>query len=741
MGVVYKAEDTNLKRNVALKFLPPELISDSNAKKRFMLEAQAASSLDHPNICGIHDIAEDDGQLFIIMTCYDGESLKDMIKRGPLKFEDAMDVAVQIAQGLRCAHQKGIVHRDIKPANIIMTSGRIAKIVDFGLAKYFEQSGITKSGSRVGTTTYMSPEQMRGEEVDTRTDIWSLGVMLYEMITGHWPFRGEHEAAMMYSILNEDPQPMEKFRQGVPNVLKSIIIKSIEKDKGERYQNVNEMLTDLKDAGEHLTDAISISQTAVDKTKPWTKSSNKTSPGENTQPSIAVLPFTNLSTDPENEYFSDGMSEEIINALTKVIGLHVVARTSAFAFKGKNEDIREIGRKLHVENVLEGSVRKSGNRLRITAQLIKISDGYHLWSERFDRTMDDVFTIQDEISLSIVDKLKVTLLESEKGALAKRPTENIQAYHLFLQGRYSINKYTRESLQYAIEKFKKALSLAPNYAEAYAGIGEAYHYLGMMGSLPAQDTYPKAREFAQKAINIDPTIADAHVVLGTVKLFFDWNWEEAENSYKKAIELNPNCVQGRAHFAFFLVCMDRMNESLAQSTAAYSLDPLYSPLNHGVILLRMGRLSEAREQLQKSVEFEPGQPHSLWMMGHVDVMLGRYEEGLSTIRNALALSGNNAMILAGLGWSSAIAGNRAEAFKVLQELDERSKHEHIYPYLSAKIYSALGENDLAFEWLDKAFHEHDYALSTILTDESLAGLHQDPRFDELLKKMKLSRMS
>jgi TolB-like protein/Flp pilus assembly protein TadD len=483
------------------------------------------------------------------------------------------------------------------------------------------------------------------------------------------------------------------------------------------------MLIDLKPVGEQLK----------------TDSLRKQMPIEKMQPSIAVLPFANLSADPENEYFSDGMSEEIINALTKVNGLHVVARTSAFAFKGKNEDIREIGRKLHVDHVLEGSVRKAGNRLRITAQLIKIADGYHLWSERFDREMEDIFAIQDEISLSIVDKLKVTLLDNEKGAMAKRSTENLQAYNLLLQGRYFLNKNTRGSLQDAIERYGEAISLSPDYAQAYAEMALSYHLLGFMNYLPPREVYPKARTLALKAIEIDPATADAHVALAAVEQDYDWDWEAAESAFRRAIELNPNNAQARIQYAFHHLCLGRTNESLTEMTIAYSLDPLRDPTMLGIILLRTGRLQEAQEQFQKSIELEPRRAHALWLLGHVNVLEGRYEEGLSEIQEALSISGNNAIILAGLGWSNAIAGNRDEAMRVLEELRERSRTEYIRPYFSAKIYSALGENDLAFEWLERAYKEHDASMVAILNDEALKDLHQDPRFDAVLKKMKLNR--
>ena len=393
MGVVYKAQDTKLKRTVALKFLPPEYTRDADAKARFIHEAQAASALQHNNICTIHDIdGTDDGRLFIVMDCYEGEPLKEKIARGPMKLEEAVEIAVQVASGLSKAHEKGIVHRDIKPGNVIITTDGIAKIVDFGLAKLAGQTMITKAGKTLGTVAYMSPEQARGEKVDHRTDIWSLGVVLYEMLTGRLPFRGEHEAAMLYSVVHEEPQPISSFRSDLPPDIESNITKMLQKDPGKRFQHIRELLAQL--------DTM--------------KKTNETKVGK-ALPSIAVLPFVNMSPDPENEYFSDGLAEELINALSKLVGLRVTARTSAFRFRGKDLDIREIGKQLNASTVLEGSVRKAGNRLRITAQLINVADGYHLWSEKYDRELEDVFIIQDEISLAIVEKLKLALLEDRVG--------------------------------------------------------------------------------------------------------------------------------------------------------------------------------------------------------------------------------------------------------------------------------------------------------------------------------------
>jgi serine/threonine protein kinase len=409
MGVVYKAEDTRLKRLVALKFLPADLTRDSGAKERFTREAQAASALDHNNICTIYEIDEtDDGQMFIAMACYEGETMREKIKRDHLRVEEALDMAIQVAQGLAKAHEKRITHRDIKPANIMVTGDGVVKIMDFGLAKLTGQSGLTRAGTTVGTVAYMSPEQLRGGEIDYKSDIWSLGVVLYEMLTGELPFRGEGDQATIYSILNKEPQPVASIRRDIPGELESVVSRALTKNPESRYENMRDFLVDLRKAREELE---------VDVSERLSESKAK--------PSIAVLPFIDMSPQKDQEYFCDGMAEELINTLANLEGLQVASRTSAFQFKDKGHDIREVGRRLKVQSVLEGSVRKAGDRLRITAQLVSVADGYHLWSEKYDREMEDIFAIQDEISLAIVDNLKLKLLRQEKARLVKRFTEDI----------------------------------------------------------------------------------------------------------------------------------------------------------------------------------------------------------------------------------------------------------------------------------------------------------------------------
>jgi len=717
MGIVYKAEDLKLKRTVALKFLPADLTRDEEAKTRFVHEAQAASALQHPNICTIHDIDETvDHQLFIVMDWYDGQTLKEKIAGGPLKTEEATSDTIQIAQGLQQAHEKGIVHRDIKPANIIITNDGVAKILDFGLAKLAGGAKLTRTGSTVGTAAYMSPEQARGLDVDLRTDIWSLGVVLFEMLTGKLPFRGEHEAAMLYSIVHEEPQPISSLLSDVPPDIKLSITNMLQKEPGERFQHMRELL----------------SQLGAIKKKDEAES-------EKPLPSIAVLPFVNMSADPENEYFSDGLSEEIISALSKLESLHVTARTSAFRFRGKELDIREIGKQLNVSTVLEGSVRRAGNKLRVTAQLINVADGYHLWSERYDRELEDVFAIQDEISLAIVDKLKVRLLGADKARLAKRYTENFEVYDLYLKGRYELSRLTEEGIKRSLDYFQQAIQKDPNFALAYVGMASVYNVHAIVGQFSSNETMPRAKSELLKALKLDESLAEAHAWLGEVHLQYEWDWSSAEREFKRAIELKPNSPEAHQFYADYLIVTGSMEQASIEIARARDLDPLSTIPNtilaYQLYVLR--QFDQVIEHCRKMLKTEPSfllQLH-LWRALRQQ---NRLSEALAECKKlfTLFISREVAEAMKCVDDESGYKGAVRAAAKKLVDL---STQRYISPYLIATLFAHAEDDNKTLQWLEKAHEERDMVLYSIGVDPDLDRVRSSPRFTALLKKIGLEQ--
>jgi serine/threonine-protein kinase len=718
MGVVYKAQDTKLDRIVALKFLPKHLLCDGEAKTRFEHEAKTASALDHPNIATIYEIDEFEGECFISMAYVEGKSLKKLLEEKTFSVKEVVDIAIQICEGLAIAHEKGIIHRDIKSDNIMLTSRGQVKIMDFGLAKLRGVSKVTKTGSTLGTLAYMTPEQVQGIEVDQRSDIFSFGVVLYEMITGQLPFKGEHEVAIIYSILNEIPEPLARYKAGVPEGLQMVVNKALEKNRDERYQHVDDFQTDLKKI---------VKEVKSDLTKQ--------------PPSIAVLPFTNLSADKEQEYFCDGMAEEIINVLTQVEGLRVVARTSAFAFKDKHEDVREIGRKLNVETLLEGSVRKSGKRLRITAQLVNVSDGYHLWSERYDRDIEDIFSIQDDISLSIVSQLKGKLLGKERAAIAGRHTRDVEAYNSYLQGRYFWNKRTEVGFQKGLEYFRQAIERDPTYALAYAGIADCFNLLGWYCVISSKEAFPSAKSAAERALEIDEDLSEALTSLAFATMLYDWRWEEAEREFKRAIELNPGYATGHHWYAEYLASMGRMDEAMMEAKRALEFDPLSVVMRAlcGLALYFSLQYDEAVKQCKRILDMDPNFVPAHLFLGLTYTKKSMFDEAISEFQSAIALFGRSSLMLGALGHAYAASGKQEEARKLLNELKQMSEPMCVPWYYIAAMYSDLGENDEAFEWLTRAYNEHDAWLVFLKVDPIWQTLRADPRYIALLKKMGLEK--
>jgi serine/threonine protein kinase/tetratricopeptide (TPR) repeat protein len=714
MGDVYLAEDTELDRRVALKFLPLHLCPDEMYHTRFKREAQAVAKLNHPNIITIHEVSEYQGRPFFAMELVEGQSLRELSLGKELSCERIVELAIQICDGLSEAHEKEIVHRDIKPSNIVIDAYGRPKILDFGLAAIRGGEQITKTGSTLGTIKYMSPEQVEGNKVDKRSDLFSFGVVLYEMITARTPFERDNEAATLKSIGQDTPEPLARFKSDVPDEFQRTISKLLEKDRSLRYQSAADVISDLK--------------------KILVEFESGTSSKKN-QPSIAVLPFDNLSADPEQEYFCDGMAEEIINALTQLEGLRVVARTSAFAFKGKHEDMREIGRKLSVSTLLEGSIRKAGGRVRITAQLINVGDGYHIWSERFDRDLEDVFAIQDEISLAIVEKLKVKLLLDEKEKMLKRYTSNLEAYDLYLKGRYHWNRRTRKSLKKAVAHFEQVIQKDPEYALAYAGLADCYSMLEQIGAIPTKEAFSKAKAFARKALEIDETSSEAHTSLAHVLRSYDRDWGGMEREFRRAIELNPDYATAHQWFARALLSLGRTSEAVQEIQRALELDPLSLIIinNAGWIYLHAGQEEKALEYAEKILDIDPTFGYAHVIFSTINERKGRYDEAVDGWLKVDSFSGLfNQHEISVLRESYASSGWTGYLRKRLEMALPKADQHNI-----ASLYARLGDSEKAIEWLKKYYEE--YGLRDLLTEISYDKLRSDPRFIEITKKMGLPR--
>ena len=764
MGEVYLAFDTKLGRKVALKFMPASLTQDVDHLPRFEQEARAASALNHPNIVTIYEIGEADGHRFIATEFIDGETLRQRMSAQPkrphgqsratggtLDISEGLRIAEQVSSALAAAHAAGIVHRDIKPENIMVRRDGIAKVLDFGLAKFAEEKPTgpedetraivkTSTGVVMGTVSYMSPEQARGLPVDARTDIWSLGVVLYEMVAGHAPFEGPSTSDILVSILEREPRLLTSAGLGVSETLEFVITKALTKDREDRYQTAREMLADLRwlkarlAPGEREHASMSVAPVARQSISAQTREPAPT------PPSIGVLPFLNMSADVENEYFCDGLAEDLINALTKVENLYVVARTSAFSFKGKEMDVREIGRKLNVANVLEGSVRKAGNRLRITAQLISIEDGYHLWSERYDRDLEDVFAIQDEITLAIVDKLKVKLLKGERAALLDRYRDNLEAYNLYLKGRHYWS-HRPLGISRAIEYFEQAIETDANYALAYAGLADCYNSLGSWenGTLAPSEAMPKAKAAAERAVALDNMLAEAHTSLAYGIMHYDWDWPGTEARIQQAFDINPNYPTAHHWQSHYLTAMGRTEDSLAESKRFLELDPLDLLANaHLAWHYHFARqYDEAIEQCWKSNDLFP---NSFWPSFFVALTYeqkGMLAEASAEFEKAIKVSGNVTFAKAGLGHLYAASGERAKAEDVIAELEQISRTRYVPAYDIAVIYAGLGNKDQAFEWLHRAHREHSSWLAYLKVEPRLDALRSHSRFAALLRRVAL----
>jgi serine/threonine-protein kinase len=723
MGVVYKAEDTKLDREVALKFLSSDMTRDTSATERFVQEAKAAAALNHPNICTVFEIDEAAGRTFIAMECVEGGNLRAKIKAGAFELNEALDVAVQVAEGLAAAHESGIVHRDVKPANIVVTPKGRAKIMDFGLVRMAGGAQLTRIGTTVGTVAYMSPEQARGDAVDHRTDIWSLGVVLYEMLAGKRPFTGDRDQAVIYSILNDEPESIASLVPGAPPELAGALAKALAKDPAARYQSAGSLAADLGAIRQKLvSDPTVVVSTQAE-----------------ALPSIAVLPFTNMSPDPENDYFGDGLAEELANALAQLPDLRVAARTSAFQFRGKESDIREIGDKLNVGTILEGSVRKAGSRLRVTAQLISVSDGFHLWSDRYDREMEDIFAIQDEITSAIVDQLKVRLGLEPDESIVRRHTDNLDAYALYLKGLYYWNSLTPEGLRKSRECYEKAIEIDPDYALAHAALSMWHQSLAFWADAPPTEAFGKSRAAAERALEIDETVALAHNCLAVIHFMHDWDWETAEREFERAIELDPSSPFGHLNYAFLLTDLARYEDALREIRIAQRLDPLSTVVNTWAasLLVSAGRVSEGIAELEEIAARDPEawQPH-LWLSGAYS-RAGMQDGAITSAERAVERARNLAVTTMALACAYYLRGRTEDGDRILQELQERAQRGYVSPTLLALVHVARGAVNEAVECAERAYDERDHWLQGVRGNPSGVRF-DDPRLQAILRRIGLS---
>jgi eukaryotic-like serine/threonine-protein kinase len=720
MGEVYKARDTRLHRVIALKTLPAAEVADR--KRRFLVEAQAASRLNHPNIVTIHDISEENGICFIAMEYVAGSTLEHANSGGGLPLKQAMKYAAEIADALAAAHSAGIIHRDLKPANIIITEDGRVKLLDFGLAKLIEpavpaaQTATlgTAYGAIVGTAAYMSPEQAEGRELDARSDIFSFGLVLYEMLCGQRAFRGDSWISTLAAILHNEPRPLRDIRSAIPASVEQLVIRCLRKDPAQRFHVMSEVIRALAEAASSAVASPFVTKEDA--------------------ASIAVLPFVNLSADKENEYFSDGLAEEIINVLTKLPELRVIARTSAFALRGKEQDLRTIGDRLRVGTILEGSVRRAGNRIRVTAQLINVADESHLWSERYDREMTDIFAIQDDISHAIANALKV------KFAGPQHRAANIDAFQNYLKGLYWYQRYNQEALTKAKEAFEQALGHDPSYAPAYAGLAVFYYGLGALSIKRMIEMAPLAKSAAGKALAIDPTLSEAHSVLGLVAGAVEYDWKSAERHFQAAMAVDPVPPLVRLRYAlYFLTPLHRFQEAVAQYQRALETDPLSMMVHFGLAFAFYceRRYDEAIEHAARAVDLYPDYWLVHFGMGLAQSQKGLLKQSIASLEKTVQLSPSFTLATGFLAASYARSGDSGRAGKLMEEIRERSLKHYVSPACFGIYHAALGEADRMFKFLQSALTERDPYLTRMDAEPYFDAFHSDPRYLDLLQGMNL----
>jgi serine/threonine protein kinase/Flp pilus assembly protein TadD len=798
MGEVYLADDEKLDRRVAIKILNERFGKNDSHLQRFIREAKSASSLNHPNILVIHEISVGEDANFIVSEFVEGRTLRDMIGRSELKVSDVLDITIQIAEALVAAHGAGIVHRDIKPENIVVRPDGYVKVLDFGLAKLVrpqhpflgegDKTAIqhhTSQGVIMGTVSYMSPEQAKGESVDERTDIFSLGVVVYELLAGSNPFQGDSMSETFANLINAEPASLALPESSASQELQRIVSKMLRKQKGARYQTSKELLVDLKALKENIafdeklgnssadarinstsslpkpTSEIDRGKTtgSISKGRPAIVSSiivgliaivaigvayyfyaSRQSPVSNERRSLAVLPFTNASQDANAEYLADGVSESIINNLSQLSGLKVMSRNSSFRFRSDQPDTRAIASQLNVENLVTGDIKQVGDKLVINVRLVNAADDSQIWGNQYVSSLTDVIAAQNDIAQAVARNLKVKLTPSDTAQLNKRYTENVEAYQLYLRGRFHVFKLLPDEIRQGIGYFQQAIDLDPNYALAYAGLADAYRSLAIGSEISPPDSFHKARAAANRAIEIDDTVSYGHTALGMTMFWADWNWDGAEQQLRRAIELNPNDVSAHLFYAHLLSNTGRHQEALSEVRLARELDPLFpfAGALEGQFLFHAGKHDDAIDRLQKTIELAPNfwMPHLFLSMVYVDK--GMVQEALIEARRARALSAASTFSIALESYTLAKMGNREEAEKVLGEMMEIAGTRGMPPTHIALAYNGLGDTERAIEWLEKGFADHDPKMAFLKVDPKWNNLRSSPRFIELMTRMGLA---
>ena len=812
MGEVYLAKDARLGRKVALKVLPSRFTDDAERVGRFEQEARAASALNHPNIITIYEIGqvstEAGGTHFIVTEFIEGHTLRQQIAGARMTLAATMDVAVQVASALTAAHAEGIVHRDIKPENVMVRPDGLVKVLDFGLAKLTESqpanvdteapTGVkvdTGTGIVMGTVRYMSPEQARGLKVDGRTDIFSLGVMLYELIAGQAPFTGTTTADLIAAILEREPLPLQRYLPEVPEALEWIVSKALRKDREERYQTVKDMLVDLKNLKQELEFEAKHQRSAKSKVSEGVKEHYLAASaqavetmGEGAAPtgiaapvhttssaeylvteikrhkigviaalavmiaavvaavyftrssqaidSLAVLPFVNAGADPNTEYLSDGITESLISNLSQLPNLKVKSRSAVFRYKGKETDPQAVGRELDVRAVLTGKVTQRGDGLVLSVELVDARDSNQIWGEQYNRKLSDILQVQGEITSHITEKLRLRLTGADQQRLAQHSKGNPEAYRLYLKGRYYADRLTQEGFEKSIESINQAIAIDPNYALAYGGLAYCYFQATDL-ILPPKESIPKSREAAKRALALDDTLAEAHAGLASIHWQYDWDWTAAEKEFKRAIELSPNESGAHMSYGFYLTIMGRFDEAIAEGKRAQDLDPLdvSASLQMGVTLHFARRSDQAMEQARQTVKMDP----NLWLahiiLGRTYERKGQLSDAIAEYQKARQIDDSTAEILMDLGRAYGVAGKKAEAQQVLAELKEPSKRRYVAPFHIAMVYIGLGEKDQAFAWLEKAYEARSWYMTWLKTAPELESLRSDPRFADLQRRV------